>query len=138
MSEYQKLRKIGIWMDHTQAHLIEYDDPIITTENVVITTRFKNDGNKNTDQNERMIHNREQQDQAKYYKKLSDKIIEYDMVLLFGPTDAKAELLHLIQADHHFDKIKFEVRSTDKMTENQENAYVKDYFSTYKVEESQN
>ena len=106
MSEYQKLRKIGIWMDHTQAHLIEYDDPIITTENVVITTRFKNDGNKNTDQNERMIHNREQQDQAKYYKKLSDKIIDYDMVLLFGPTDAKAELLHVMQADHHFDKIK--------------------------------
>ncbi|MBK8348850.1 MAG: hypothetical protein IPL08_15010 [Saprospiraceae bacterium] len=59
------------------------------------------------------------------------------MVLLFGPTDAKAELLHLIQADHHFDKIKFEVKSTDKMTENQENAFVKDYFLTNKVEASQ-
>lgn len=136
MSEYQKLRKIGIWMDHTQAHLIEYKDPM-TTENVMITTRFNNNWNKNTDQNESMIHNKEQQDQARYYKKIIDKIIDYDMVLLFGPTDAKAELLHLIQTDHHFDKIKFEVKSTDKMTENQENAFVTDYFLTYKVEASQ-
>ncbi|MBK8348849.1 MAG: hypothetical protein IPL08_15005 [Saprospiraceae bacterium] len=65
MSEYQKLRKIGIWMDHTQAHLIEYKDPM-TTENVMITTRFNNNWNKNTDQNESMIHNKEQQDQARY------------------------------------------------------------------------
>lgn len=136
MSEYQKLRKIGIWMDHTQAHLIEYDDLMITTENINIETRFENNGNKYSDQNESMIHNKEQQDQAKYYKKLGDKIIDYDMVLLFGPTEAKAELLHILKSDHQFDQIKFEVKSADKMTENQENAFVKEYFSTYKVEEA--
>jgi hypothetical protein len=49
-------------------------------------------------------------------------------VLLFGPTDAKTELLHILRADHHFDNIEIEVMPADKMTETQQQAFVKDYF----------
>lgn len=54
---------------------------------------------------------------------------EYDDVLLFGPTDAKVELLHMLESDNSFSKIKIETRQADKMTENQEHAFAKDYFS---------
>ncbi len=121
-------------MDHSHAHLIEYGDNINQTDNIIIKTTYHNNGNEETDQNESMIHNKEQQDQAKYYKKLSDKILSYNMALLFGPTDAKTELLKLLKADHHFDQVKIELKSADKMTENQKKAFVNDYFSSYNIE----
>lgn len=54
--------------------------------------------------------------------------MQYEEVLLFGPTEAKNELLNLLQADHHFDKINIEIRQANKMTENQQHAFVKEYF----------
>jgi len=34
-----------------------------------------------------------------------------------------------LKTDHHFDKIKIEVKSTDKMTEMEQHAFVKDHFA---------
>ena len=53
----------------------------------------------------------------------------YDEVILFGPTDAKVELFNILKADQHFDKIKIDIKQADKMTENQQHAFVKDHFS---------
>jgi len=35
--------------------------------------------------------------QSGYYKKLSDAILKFQQVLLFGPTEAKNELLNLLK-----------------------------------------
>ena len=48
--------------------------------------------------------------------------------MLFGPTTAKDELFNHIMEDHKFKKIKLEVVQSDYMTENQELAFVRDYF----------
>jgi len=53
---------------------------------------------------------------------------DYDEVLLFGPTNAKNELVNILKVDHHFDEIKIEVKPADKMTENQQLAFVKEHF----------
>jgi hypothetical protein len=78
---------------------------------------------------EHLMHNKEQHQQASYYKDLGSIIRDYDAVLLFGPTDAKTELFNMLRADHLFAHIKIEVEQADKMTENQEHAFVKTYFS---------
>jgi hypothetical protein len=57
-------------------------------------------------------------------------IKDYDEVILFGPTDAKNELLNLLKNDHHFEKIRFTVKTSDNMTENQRHAYVIEYFKS--------
>ena len=77
------------------------------------------------------MHHKEQHLKAAYYKKLSTIILGYDEVLLFGPTTAKDELLNTMKANHLFEKIKFEVKQADKMTENQQHAFVQSYFSKY-------
>jgi hypothetical protein len=64
-----------------------------------------------------------------YYKKLSEAIKDYEQVILFGPTDAKIEFFDLLSEDIRFLKIKFEIKNTDKMTENQQQAFVQEYFS---------
>ena len=78
---------------------------------------------------EHMMHNKEQHQQHEYYKKIGAVIRNYSNVILFGPTNAKVELLNVLKADHNFEKIEIEVEKTDKMTENQQHAFVRDHFS---------
>ena len=75
------------------------------------------------------MHNKEQHEQSEYYKSIGEIIKNYDDVIIFGPTDAKTELFNLLKADHRFAKIKIEIKQADKMTENQQHAFVKEYFS---------
>lgn len=80
---------------------------------------------------ENLMHNREQHEEAAYYKELGEIIRNYEGVVLFGPTDAKKELFNTLKADHRFANIKIEVQNTDKMTENQQHAFVREHFSRH-------
>ena len=122
-------KKLGIWMDHANAHLIEFTtDPILTKTIELATAHEKKEHGF---QNEIMMHNKEQHQQLEYYKKLGEVIRKYEEVVLFGPTDAKIELFNRLKEDHHFSKIKIGVKESDKMTENQQHAFVKSYFSKH-------
>lgn len=120
-------KKLGIWMDHANAHLMEYADPIVTK--IVTSDSTHEEKEKTLQKGESMMHNKEQQQESEYYKTIGETIKDYDNVLLFGPTNAKTELLNILEADLSFSKIKIETRPADKMTENQEHAFVRDYFS---------
>ena len=122
-----KTKNLGIWMDHASAHVMEIADPMVT--NIVLCDSTHEEKEKTLQKGESIMHNKNQQQQAEYYKKLGAFIKDYDDVLLFGPTDAKVELLNILKADLNFSKIKIEIRQTDKMTENQEHAFVREYFS---------
>lgn len=120
-------KNLGIWMDHASANLMEFSNEPIETKTVdsAFTHDEKADSLGNS---EHVMHNKEQHQQSAFYKKIGESIINYDEVILFGPTDAKQELYNLLKADHHFDNIKIEVKSSDKMTENQQHAFVRDHF----------
>ena len=115
-------------MDHSSAHLMEFTtDPIETT---TIASKFTHEEKElSHDKGEKTMHNKEQHLQSAYYKKLGEVIKNYTSVILFGPTDAKVELLNILRADHLFEKINIETRQADKLTENQQHAFVRDYFS---------
>lgn len=130
MKDPKVIRKLGIWLDHQQAHMMEYIPIESDTEMSSITNLHLND-EAGVSQNENVVHNKEQRDQAGFYKKLADKIVVFDEVILFGPTDAKLELLNILKEDHHFDKIKTETIQADKMSENQQMAFVKAHFSAH-------
>lgn len=119
-------KKLGICMDHANAHLIAFAHPM---ETKIVTSGFTySEKEKSLTKSERMMHDKQQHEESEYYKKIAEFIRDYDEVLLFGPTEAKVELFNMLKADHLFSKIKFEIKQTDKMTENQEHAFVKDYF----------
>jgi hypothetical protein len=123
-----KAKKLGIWMDHSSAHLMEFTiDPIKTTTLSSDFTHWNKKGSLAKSEHE--MHNKEQYLNSEYYKKLGDVIRNYKEVILFGPTDAKVELHNLLAANHLFVKVKIAVRQTDKMTESQQHAFVRDYFS---------
>lgn len=120
---------IGIWMDHASANLMELTSSDMKIE--TIDSQFTHGEKKETlHKGEKAMHHKEQHEESAYYKKIAAVIENYDEVLIFGPTDAKNELLNLLKTDHHFDKKKIETRQADKMTENQQHAFVKEYFFT--------
>ena len=115
-------------MDHASAHIMPFTTEISTTQTV--TSKFTHFEKEHTlSHGESQMHNKEQHMQSDYYKKIGEIIKGYDEVLLFGPTDAKVELLNVLKENHQFDDIKMTVEQTDKMTENQEHAFVKKHFT---------
>ena len=120
-------KHLGIWMDHSVAHLMQFADNVIVTNTIESQPTMKSD-NQNIKSDESLIQHKEQNHLTDFFKRLSDIIIDYDDVILFGPTDAKNELHNLLRTNHRFEKIKIEIQNADKMTENQQHAFVKDYF----------
>jgi len=123
----KKNKCLAIWMDHSNAYLMELNNDTIVTSTVV-SESLNHKEEYSVDIHEKLIHNKEQHQQLKYFKKLSESIRNYQDVLLFGPTDAKKELLNIIKSDHLFEKTKIEIRNSDKMTESQMQIYVREYF----------
>lgn len=116
-------------MDHSDAYLIEFENAAGGSK--TIEPHFaRQEKDDSPDKGEKVMHNKEQQQQSVYFKHLGDVIKKYEQVILFDPTAAKTELFNILQKDHLFDKIKIETRQTDKMSENQQHAFVRAYFST--------
>ena len=120
-------KKLGIWMYHANAHLMQYADPIVTK--IISSDSTHEEKEFTLQKGESFMQRKNQQQEAAYYKAIGESIKGYDEVLVFGPTDARTELLNILQEDLHFSKIKIETKASDKLTENQEHAFVRDYFS---------
>jgi hypothetical protein len=124
----KKAISLGIWMDHSNAFLMELKNDTIVTNTIVseFTHQDRVDG---LHKSENLMHNKEQHQQLSYYKKIADVIRDYQNVVLFGPTDAKNQLINLLKDDHLFENIHIEVKDTDKMTETQMHDFVRRYFN---------
>jgi hypothetical protein len=123
----KNIKQLGIWMDHSNAYLMELTNDIIVT-NIVKSEFVQQDNEYDLKYHEKSYHNKEQQQQLSYYKRLSGLIRKYQEVVLFGPTDAKTELLNLLKSDHLYENIKIELKQTDQMTEYQRHDFVREYF----------
>jgi len=121
------IKQAGIWMDHSNAFLLELADDKIET-NRVVSELSNPEAEFNFYKGEKLVHKKEQHLQLSYFRKLGEVIKKYKEVVLFGPTDAKNELLNLIKTDHLFEDIKIEVINSDKMTESQMQTFVREYF----------
>jgi len=115
-------------MDHASAQIMEYTTGLIKSS--VITSKFTHEvKTQSLEKGEHLSHNKEQHETAAYYKELGELIREYDVVLLFGATSAKVELYNLLKKDHRFEKIQIDVKQTERMTDNQQQAFVMEHFS---------
>lgn len=121
---------LGIFMDHSKANLIEFTDE--QEEFKTIKSDFTHEEKEiSMSKGENRMHNKEQQMQQEYYNALSDVILNYQKVILFGPTDAKIELYNLLKDDTKFKNIMLDSASTDKLSANQQFAFVKNYFQKH-------
>ncbi len=130
-------------MDHSRAHFIDFTKGLPVIETVYSAQeehlRFKGEsgsgtklGNYRSGNNENHLHNRGQQLKQEYYKVLSDRLKNYDDILLFGSTKAKEELYNQLKNDKLFEKKSITVKPADHLTENQMIAEAKKFFDLRK------
>ena len=119
-------KNVGIWMDHSIANFIDLEN---SKHNESIESDFTFTKKEETlSRSEYTMHNKEDQLNDAFYKKISEKILKYDHVLLFGPTNAKSELYNYLAKDLHFKDIQFDVEMADKMHETQQAIFVRNHF----------
>ncbi|SEG38165.1 hypothetical protein SAMN05421847_2129 [Halpernia humi] len=119
-------KNLGIWMDHSIANLIDLN---AKKKSHSINSEFTFETKEVAlVDSEKTMHNKRQQMHEEFYKKIADEILEYNHVLLFGPTNAKTELHNFLNEDLHFKDIKIDIEAGDKMTENQQVAFVRGHF----------
>nr|NQU90122.1 hypothetical protein [Bacteroidota bacterium] len=119
-------KKLGIWMDHTIAHIIEIKNNRITS-NTIESLSLQGE-KQNFGKDESLKYNTEQDQLSEFFKRLSAVIKDYSAVILFGPTNAKTELYNLLKEDSHFNNIKIDIETTDNLTKKQMHAFVKEHF----------
>ena len=121
----EKKNYLGVWMDYSTANLIDshqYDETLHSG----ITPEMKDEAYR---KGEKHLHQKEQQLLKEYFREIASRINDYDEVLLFGPTHAKTELQHFLEKEKSVEQVKLFVETTDKMTVNQKNAFVKKFFN---------
>jgi stalled ribosome rescue protein Dom34 len=119
-------KNIGIWMDHSTANFINLDKE---KNNFTIQSNFTFiDKEAALKRSESLMHNKENQLHESFYKEIGHEILKYNHILVFGPTNAKTELLNYLKKDLHFKDIQIDIKSADKMTENEKYAFVWTHF----------
>lgn len=135
-------KQLGLWIDHNKAMLIGYQDGqaslIETVESPVEalkrdagegndSTRFT-PNNNHTSNNEHKKHNISQNELRDYFKILESKLQPYEDILIFGPGTAKEQIRNRLRELKSFDNKWISIQKSDKLTENQLLAFVRDFY----------
>ncbi|MCD6066145.1 MAG: hypothetical protein K0S33_971 [Bacteroidetes bacterium] len=116
-------KKTGIWMDHSVAYLTELRNGMLETS---IINSLHSNPEKGTDRDR--SGNGMEQMYIPYYRRLGEVISNYDEVVLFGPTDARLELLKILRGNYLFSKIKIELKQAPKMSRDEQHDFFRDHF----------
>jgi hypothetical protein len=127
-------KQIGLWIDHREAVIV-----VLTDKDEKIT-RIRSDAEKQTrfpggsrkdglQKTEAVRDKRLEQDLGKYFDDVIANIREAGLIQIFGPGEAKGELVKRLEAEGLKERI-VEVETMDKMTDNQIAAKVREHFST--------
>ncbi|MFB1023661.1 MAG: hypothetical protein QMC40_12995 [Vicingaceae bacterium] len=117
----------GIWLDHSTANLMDItakESNDFLTSNLTFNTK-----EEALNKSEKLMHNKRQQMNEAFYKEIESEILNYQHILLFGPTNEKTELYNYLSKDAHFGGIKIDVKNTDNITANEKVAFVKSHFN---------
>lgn len=135
-------KQLGVWLDHGKAHLIDYhngkakmmetiDSPYETQKRIEgeenDKTRFTTNP-EHASNNEYRKHNIEQNELNEYFKLMEGKISSYQDILIFGPGTAKEKFRNRLRDNKAFDNKWLSIQTSDKLTENQLIAFVRDFF----------
>jgi nitrogenase subunit NifH len=83
--------RVGIWLDNSEAHLIEYNTDVMVSE--VIKSKFTHEVmEESLEKSEYTMHNKKRQQQLSYFNEIAEEINNCKELLLFGPTEAKTKL----------------------------------------------
>ncbi|MDD4972291.1 MAG: hypothetical protein PHT07_22920 [Paludibacter sp.] len=122
-------KKLGIYIDYTNAYLMELIGKNIVSRNIEFESGKTDKEATRINKSDSTETKTEYHLQTAYYLEISEIIRNYNQVVLFGPADVKNNLYTQLEFDHDFDHIKIQNINTDKMTQNQIHDFVKEYYN---------
>ncbi|MEO8148899.1 MAG: hypothetical protein ABI723_14735 [Bacteroidia bacterium] len=134
-----KRSKIGLWLDHAEARIINPDKNagIVKSIHSTVESRVRiagesgdgtRLGNNRSSNNESQKHHREQNQVHAYYKQLAQEVMPYDDILIFGPTTAPQEFHNYLNSEKDCTGKRIKVEHTDYITDNQLTEQVHNFF----------
>ena len=134
------MKKIGIWLDKEKAHIITLKNDAEDFKTVFSEldffnpkggsgTKFKG-GPQDVVQDSRYLE-REKHQLKKYFHTVAEKVLDADMLVLFGPAQTNEKLRKELELS--YPKLAAKIKSVvkaDSMTDNQVIALVRDFYKT--------
>lgn len=125
-------KKIGLWIDHREAVIVELTDKgeKITRINSDAEKQIRVDGGSRQDglqTTEAIRGNKMDAQLGKYFDEITTYICDAELIQIFGPGEAKNELVKRLDEDGLKERIT-EVETMDSMTDNQIVAKVLEHF----------
>jgi stalled ribosome rescue protein Dom34 len=133
------MRRIGIWLDKKNAHIVEIHDDRVSLNTILSEvedfnihggsgTKFKG-GPQDVVQDSRYLE-REKQQLKKYFKNIVSAIKDAEDLVIFGPAETGEKFYKELTESYSDIKAKVkDVVKTDSMTKNQVKAWVKEFFN---------
>ncbi len=127
-------KKIGLWVDHREAVIVALTDKgeQIThiKSNAEKQIRFAGGSRQDGLQTTETIRGKKLNAQlGQYFDDITAQIRDAELIQIFGPGDAKNELVKCLEKEGVKERIS-EIETMDNMTENQIAAKVREYFLT--------
>lgn len=121
----EKRKRLGIWMDDLDAHLMDFKTDIIELNTIESTFVHPE---KFEEEDKRKRQAKEKREYNKFHKDLSETIKYYDEVIIFGSSESKKTLVNILSSDEKFSHIKIAVKDIENLTESQQHNFVKEFF----------
>ena len=127
-------KKIGLWLDHREAIIVvlSYQGEQITRIKSGAEKQIRLEGGSRQDglqTTETLRDKKFAMQLGKYFDDIIAYIRGAELIQIFGPGEAKHELMKRLENDGLKERI-VEVENADSMTDNQIAAKVREYFST--------
>jgi hypothetical protein len=140
--ETKENKKLGVWMDQSQAFLIcmENHHPFLLEKIVSpIESRVRYSGETDSktklgtslaaSNHEKKTNHIHKEQLKKYFSVLEDSIRSFDEILLLGPGVLKTQFFKHISSNKSFSESKIQVKDSDKLTFNQLLAIIREHYS---------
>ena len=113
--EHKKTKKAGIWLDGTVAHLIKVKKAKMVVENIfaAVVAPVAAKGKKTAAKAKGNTHT------EAFFKAVTSAVKKYDTIYLFGPADAKKQLMEHIRANKSISGKTCIVDSAEELSFNQ-------------------
>ncbi len=124
----------GIWIDHAHAYIVranELDVVGVTKLDSGVEPHHHSgeDGGERHTMSDQGSYNKRQANQMHTFtKEIVGQLNDANEIIIFGPSTAKHDLKHAIEANKGLAQALTSVETSDTMTENQLTAYVKKHF----------
>ena len=121
--------RIGIWIDHKRAVIVTVSADAVTTKTLEseVAGHPRYSGQQDGG-GEKKYEERRSGQLDRYYDEVIGELGQFEAILIFGPGEAKRELKHRLGRSNAASEGTVAIDTTDKLTEPQIVAKVKEYF----------